>query len=47
MKKLLLIGCGHMGNALLDSWIKSNKYKITVIDPVKYKKLILGSKPLK
>ena len=37
MKKILLIGCGHMGNALLVSWLKSNKYAITVIDPKKYK----------
>ncbi|MDA9748581.1 pyrroline-5-carboxylate reductase [Pelagibacteraceae bacterium] len=35
MKKILLIGCGHMGNALLTSWIKSNKYTVTVIDPKK------------
>ncbi len=39
MKKVLLIGCGHMGNALLDSWINSYKYSLTVIDPVKYKYL--------
>jgi len=35
MKKILLIGCGHMGNALLTSWINSKKYEITVVDPVK------------
>ncbi len=39
MKKILLIGCGHMGSALLTSWIKSKKYSLTVIDPFKYKDL--------
>ena len=39
MKKILLIGCGHMGEALLSSWINSNKYSIKVIDPYKYKSL--------
>ena len=39
MKKILLIGCGHMGGALLSSWINSNKYSIKVIDPYKYKSL--------
>ncbi len=37
MKKILLVGCGHMGNALLTSWLKSKKYEITIIDPLKYK----------
>ena len=35
MKKILLIGCGHMGSALLDSWIVSKKYSINIIDPKK------------
>ncbi len=35
MKKVLLIGCGHMGNALLTSWINSKSYQLTVVDPVK------------
>ncbi len=39
MKKILLIGCGHMGNALLRSWVISNEYSITVIDPLKYTSL--------
>ncbi len=39
MKNILLIGCGHMGNALLTSWLKSKKYSITIIDPIKYKLL--------
>ena len=36
MKKVLLIGCGHMGSALLTSWLDSKKYHITIIDPLKY-----------
>ncbi len=39
MKKILLIGCGHMGKALLDSWVNTNNFKLTVIDPIKYLKL--------
>ncbi len=35
MKKILLIGCGHMGSALLSSWAGTNKYLITVVDPLK------------
>ena len=27
---------GHMGEALLTSWLKSNNYYVTVIDPIKY-----------
>ena len=36
MKKILLIGCGHMGDALAASWIRSKKYSITIVDPLKY-----------
>ena len=36
MNKILLIGCGHMGGALLDSWLKTKKYNLTVVDPKKY-----------
>ena len=39
MKKILLIGCGHMGGALLNSWLIGNKYSLTVVDPIKYKLL--------
>ncbi len=34
MPKILLIGCGRMGGALCQSWLKAN-YCITVLDPVK------------
>ncbi len=37
MKKILLIGCGHMGKALLSSWLNSKQYHITVVDPIKFK----------
>jgi len=39
MNKILLVGCGHMGNALLKAWIKNSSYNISVIDPNKYKYL--------
>ena len=37
MNNILIIGCGHMGSALLDLWIKNKLYKFTVVDPLKYK----------
>ena len=39
MKNVLLIGCGHMGNALLNSWLSSQNISISIIDTVKYKSL--------
>ncbi len=39
MKKILLIGCGHMGGALMKTWIDTKKYSISVIDPIVAKKL--------
>ena len=36
MKNILLIGCGHMGSALLTSWIASKQYHITLVDPFKF-----------
>ncbi len=36
MNNLLLIGCGHMGEALLKSWFNSKKYSLSVVDPIKY-----------
>ena len=38
-KKVLLIGCGHMGSALARSWIKSKQYTINIVDPIKYSSL--------
>ena len=37
MNKILLIGCGHMGFALLSSWYKKTSNYFTVIDPKKHK----------
>ena len=39
MNKILLVGCGHMGNALLTSWQRKTNFQFSVIDPIKYKKL--------
>ena len=36
MKKVLLIGCGHMGGALLSSWKEAKQYQLYVVDPIKY-----------
>ncbi len=38
MKNILLIGCGHMGGSLVNSWIEAKNYSITVIDPINYKR---------
>tara|TARA_B110000263_G_C15276286_1_gene496060 strand:- start:700 stop:1509 length:810 start_codon:yes stop_codon:yes gene_type:complete len=35
VNKILLIGCGHMGSALLKAWSKTN-FKFSVIDPAKH-----------
>ena len=37
MNKVLIIGCGHMGSALLTAWQKLKLYKFTVVDPFNYK----------
>ena len=39
MKSILLIGCGHMGGSLLESWIKTKKYSFNIIDPKMYSKI--------
>ena len=39
MKKILIVGCGHMGSVLLDSWYKKTSFKISVVDPKTYTKL--------
>ena len=36
-KTILLIGCGHMGSALLNSWYKKKELKISVVDPNRHK----------
>ncbi|WP_415810382.1 pyrroline-5-carboxylate reductase [Litorimonas haliclonae] len=32
--KVLMVGCGKMGGALLEQWIKSDKLDFTVVDPM-------------
>jgi pyrroline-5-carboxylate reductase len=39
MNKILLIGCGHMGKALLKAWILNTNYSFLVVDPLQYKKI--------
>ena len=39
MSKILLVGCGHMGSALLNAWIDLKPYSFAVIDPFNYDKL--------
>ena len=42
MNKILLIGCGHMGSALLKAWAKNEKYIFLVVDPKNYSKINLN-----
>jgi len=39
MNKILLVGSGHMGSALLKSWTSKTNSLFTVIDPVQFKKI--------
>jgi pyrroline-5-carboxylate reductase len=39
MNKILLIGCGHMGSALLTAWSSKTNNRFSVVDPVQYKKI--------
>ena len=39
MNKVLLVGCGHMGTALVESWLNLKTYSFTVVDPFNFKKL--------
>ena len=36
MNKILLIGCGHMGSALLENWYKKTSHYFTIVDPNQY-----------
>ena len=33
MSKVLLVGCGHMGSALLNAWIDLKSHTFAVVDP--------------
>jgi pyrroline-5-carboxylate reductase len=39
MNKILLVGCGHMGSALLDAWMGLKSYSFSVVDPLNYNEL--------
>ncbi len=39
MNNVLLVGCGHMGSALLSAWIELKSYTFSVVDPYNYYKL--------
>ena len=36
MNKILLIGCGHMGSALLNAWHNKTSNYFSVVDPNKH-----------
>ena len=40
MKNILVVGAGHMGSALIGSWIVNTKFKIDVLDPKKNKYIL-------
>ena len=39
MKKILIVGCGHMGSALLKAWNSKTNYSFIVVDPIQYKNI--------
>ena len=39
MSRVLLVGCGHMGSALLNAWINLKSHSLTVVDPINYNHL--------
>ncbi len=39
MSKVLLVGCGHMGSALIMSWLNLKSYSFTIVDPYNLNKL--------
>ncbi|MDC0587163.1 pyrroline-5-carboxylate reductase [bacterium] len=36
MNRILLVGCGHMGSALLSAWMNLKSHSLTVVDPLSY-----------
>ena len=40
MSNVLLVGCGHMGSALMESWLNLKLYSFTIVDPFNSKKLL-------
>jgi pyrroline-5-carboxylate reductase len=47
MSKVLLVGCGHMGSALIMSWLNLKSYSFTIVDPYNFNKLKNKFKPKK
>jgi len=39
MNKILLVGCGHMGSALLKAWSSKTDSSFVIIDPVQHQKI--------
>ena len=39
MIKVLLVGCGHMGSALIMSWLNLKSYSFTIVDPNNFNNL--------
>ena len=39
MSNVLLVGCGHMGSALIDAWQGLKSYSFIIVDPFNYKYL--------
>ena len=39
MNKILLLGCGHMGSALLNAWMQQTDNIFTVVDPLNHNKI--------
>ena len=39
MNKILLIGCGNIGSALLQAWLQQKNISFDVVDPLNYKKI--------
>ena len=39
MNKILLVGCGHMGSALLKAWFSKTDCSFVVIDPAQYQNI--------
>jgi len=39
MNRVLLVGCGHMGSALLNEWMNLKSHSLAVVDPFSYKYL--------
>ena len=46
MNRVLLVGCGHMGSALLNEWINLKSHSFTVVDPLSFNPFAAGTDPL-